>query len=729
MIQLRQTSDILQVWWGLAGSGRMAVGPGAGLPSVPAGHTVHTLMIAGRGMRQTFVDYGDAMMEFSAAGKSRKVLRTAMEQDPVLRDLGYSTTGCYQYNPCDCGCGCGNDHGCPAGQGTKKSRCSCQQCGPGDNATIKGCKSMGDTFILADRYIREELGLNYSSILMDSYWYGESVNPGVWKWEDSPDLVYDLFPMGLKATHQQLLKQRGGKAVSIKAHSTNWDYNSPHRNDSRFVGTNFCGGDCSNEKGSLFLPGVDLYTYLFKSGKEWGLTYIKQDHEGPGPSQSLGVEVGRNWYKAMGDGAAAAGSYVSYCGMTPRVLMNSVNIKASTHARASHDYVPGQEIGQWSVGGPAVFLWGLGLLPYKDTWMSTSLTPLNRKSPRPPYEIDTVSERAPLLHTISAAVAGGPVAFGDCVGGAYAANRPGSHQTSNAAMLKLLAREDGLLLKTDEPGRAVDITWLNRVFNASGTDAARAELWTGSTNVSGGRGGGIYGTIFASQHSTPVRPSLPDLHLPDVDTVFWRFDNSAFPSPGKAPAPPGPPSPCNRMPQKCANEPGHTFCADDPRAGQCQDPPVKTCPPCPPPTPPPAMQQQSAEEEERPQYLPEVAAALPAVVSVKEGERLTIAGVCDKPGGRHPTRSCSNYDNSVFALMFSAPLLPNKMAFLGEMGKAIAVSPQRTAAATATPDGLSAKLLGSQGEQVTIAAWTGAAVVTKVVTIGTDGTATATFRK
>ena len=81
-----------------------------------------------------------------------------------------------------------------------------------------------------------------------------------------------------------------------------------------------------------------------------------------------------------------------------------------------------------------MFLWGLGLLPYMDTWITTSATPLNRRSPRPPYTIDTVSERAPLLHTISAIVTGGPVAFGDCVGGSLATNRPGSPVTSNAAM-------------------------------------------------------------------------------------------------------------------------------------------------------------------------------------------------------------------------------------------------------------------------------------------------------
>jgi hypothetical protein len=37
---------------------------------------------------------------------------------------------------------------------------------------------------------------------------------------------------------------------------------------------------------------------------------------------------------------------------------------------------------------------------------------------------------------------------------------------------------------------------------------------------------------------------------------------------------------CIRTPQPCAKEPGHTFCPNDPRAGQCQNAPVKVCPPC-----------------------------------------------------------------------------------------------------------------------------------------------------
>jgi hypothetical protein len=47
---------------------------------------------------------------------------------------------------------------------------------------------------------------------------------------------------------------------------------------------------------------------------------------------------------------------------------------------------------------------------------------------------------------------------------------------------------------------------------------------------------------------------------------------------GEAPSPAGPS--CNRNPQPCVGEPGHTFCPSDGRKGQCQSKPVKACPPC-----------------------------------------------------------------------------------------------------------------------------------------------------
>eukprot|EP01043_Picozoa_sp_COSAG02_P102484 COSAG02_NODE_38507_length_428_cov_0.826748_1_plen_99_part_01 len=59
-----------------------------------------------------------------------------------------------------------------------------------------------------------------------------------------------------------------------------------------------------------------------------------------------------------------------------------VGVKSFLTAFVPACLLAAQEIGQWAIGGPSVFLWGLGLLPYKDTWITTSATPLNRKSPR-----------------------------------------------------------------------------------------------------------------------------------------------------------------------------------------------------------------------------------------------------------------------------------------------------------------------------------------------------------
>jgi hypothetical protein len=85
---------------------------------------------------------------------------------------------------------------------------------------------------------------------------------------------------------------------------------------------------------------------------------------------------------------------------------------------------------------------------------------------------------------------------------------------------------------------------------------------------------------------------------------------------------------------------------------------VKTCPPCPPPPPPAvlglASTSSTAEQQEEMERLRIGATAHPlmapaAPTALKAGSRLTIPAVC-KPGGRHPTRSCSNYDNTIFAL-------------------------------------------------------------------------------
>ena len=69
------------------------------------------------------------------------------------------------------------------------------------------------------------------------------------------------------------------------------------------------------------------------------------------------------------------------------------------------------------------------------------------------------------------------------------------------------------------------------------------------------------------------------------------------------------------------------------------------------------------------------------------------------------------------------------MAVLGEFAKAVPVSGMRISSIRETTadgggNGVDVDLIGSQGEEVTIAVWTGSAVETKTATIGSDGTAT-----
>jgi hypothetical protein len=108
--------------------------------------------------------------------------------------LGFSLTGCYQYNPCDCGQHAGNckstgpfaaelNSQCKdyPGDAPKTSRCSCQPCpavlSPPQNSSDvdTNCSTMADTLLLLDEHIRHRLKLNFSSFLIDSFWCGASL--------------------------------------------------------------------------------------------------------------------------------------------------------------------------------------------------------------------------------------------------------------------------------------------------------------------------------------------------------------------------------------------------------------------------------------------------------------------------------------------------------------------------------------------------------------------------
>ena len=71
---------------------------------------------------------------------------------------------------------------------------------------------------------------------------------------------------------------------------------------------------------------------------------------------------------------------------------------------------------------------------------------------------------------------------------------------------------------------------------------------------------------------------------------------------------------------------------------------------------------------------------------------------------------------TVFALYFTSPVLSNGCAVLGEVGKAVPISPQRTAAIRAVENGMEVDIIGSVGETVRMAFWSKAGGVSIVAT-------------
>jgi hypothetical protein len=100
----------------------------------------------------------------------------------------------------------------------------------------------------------------------------------------------------------------------------------------------------------------------------------------------------------------------------------------------------------WNIGEAAVFIWGVGLLPFKDTFLSnrSQVAPTHANTGKDTGGFKDFHEQAPELHAISALLSTGPVSPSDGVDGA------------DVGLLMSLCREDGLLLKPDKPARAVD---------------------------------------------------------------------------------------------------------------------------------------------------------------------------------------------------------------------------------------------------------------------------------
>ena len=77
---------------------------------------------------------------------------------------------------------------------------------------------------------------------------------------------------------------------------------------------------------------------------------------------------------------------IMYCMDQPWFLTNALQLPLSGHAdrevmtRASGDYIPGDNRGQWAVGKTAILSWSLSVFPYKVRWVVQSMVRAESKT-------------------------------------------------------------------------------------------------------------------------------------------------------------------------------------------------------------------------------------------------------------------------------------------------------------------------------------------------------------
>ena len=119
-----------------------------------------------------------------------------------------------------------------------------------------------------------------------------------------------------------------------------------------------------------------LFDHIMGKAKPFGLKVYEQDwmcteYDGVGALQS-NVSLADVWLEGMAAGAAAGGLAVQYCMPYAHDILSGASHAAVTNARASDDYFHAAGHRNWAIGGTAMFYWGLGILPFKDGFYSST---------------------------------------------------------------------------------------------------------------------------------------------------------------------------------------------------------------------------------------------------------------------------------------------------------------------------------------------------------------------
>lgn len=216
-----------------------------------------------------------------------------------------------------------------------------------------------------------------------------------------------------------------------------------------------------------------FWSDLFSNATTWGLMTAEQDWLDAQyycvEAITTNVDAGRNWMMDMSAGAVDAGIDLQLCMATPRFMMQSLEMPAVTHMRASSDYSPAPNntrYEQWRIGMSSPWVSALGIAAWKDdTWTSAGLEPGS------PFG-NTAAEDGPALQLAVSTLSMGPVGPSDRL------------SFEDTALIMRTCDTNGRILKPSMPLAVFDGYYTARAYGGS-SSAQAVEFYSSATHLMG----------------------------------------------------------------------------------------------------------------------------------------------------------------------------------------------------------------------------------------------------
>jgi hypothetical protein len=325
---------------------------------IPAGYAHKVLVITGRGVKNTFLKWG----ELIRGSHAHPVKDPYM--DVGIGYLGYYTdNGAYYY----------------------------YKDAPGMNyhQTLIAVKEEAD-----------RLDIPYGYFQIDSWWYPKAktnnllnaFRGGSMKWEPIPE----LFPKGLPAFQEEL-------GLPLVAHNRWYNYDTPYCDRYQCV---YGHGD----KQPALPIEPEFWDEIMDNAVEYGVSVYEQDwlvtQMDLIPWLRADIDNAELWFDSMVKAADARGLTMQLCMASPGFFLQQMKHFNVTHVRTSGDYLAGGPKTYWwpKFHKTSMLAYATGMYPWKDVHMSSSGQRLLR------------SERWPLEETLIANLSAGPVGPGDKLG-------------------------------------------------------------------------------------------------------------------------------------------------------------------------------------------------------------------------------------------------------------------------------------------------------------------------